>query len=345
MQLPRPRGPVSAALIDRLAAAPGGSVTVPTDGFAPADPLTDDDLQLSLWVLYELHYRGFDAVSADWEWDPALLTARRELEARFEAGLRALLAAETPGDADVAPADVPAALDAVMRADDGPSLSSFMQRQATLEQFREVVVHRSIYHLKEADPHAWAIPRLAGAAKAALVEIEADEYGGGQPARMHSELFRRLLRGLGLDDGYGHYVDAVPAVTLLLSNTMSFFGLHRRWRGATAGHLAAIEMSSSLPSRAYSNGLQRLGFDSATTLFYDEHIEADAVHEQIAAHDLCGSLAAAEPELTADVLFGARAAVATDRLFAEHVLGAWAGERSSLRSPLADAPEARPLSA
>jgi hypothetical protein len=37
-----------------------------------------------------------------------------------------------------------------------------------------------------------------------------------------------------------------------------------------------------------------------------EHVEADAVHEQIAAHDLCGSFAAAEPELAGDVVWGAR---------------------------------------
>ena len=43
----------------------------------------------------------------------------------------------------------------------------------------EYFVHRSIYHLKEGDPHAWLIPRLTGQAKAAFVAIEFDEYGAG----------------------------------------------------------------------------------------------------------------------------------------------------------------------
>ena len=42
------------------------------------------------------------------------------------------------------------------------------------------------------------------------------------------------------------------------------------------------------------------------THFYDEHVEADAVHENIAAWDLAGGLAAEEPEVAADILFGAR---------------------------------------
>ncbi|WP_345151865.1 iron-containing redox enzyme family protein [Nonomuraea rubra] len=81
----------------------------------------------------------------------------------------------------------------MVAADDGPSLSGFLARRADLRQFREFVIHRSIYHLKEADPHTWAIPRLAGGPKAALVEIQADEYGGGRRERMHSELFRATI--------------------------------------------------------------------------------------------------------------------------------------------------------
>ena len=76
---------------------------------------------------------------------------------------------------------------------------------------------------------------------------------------------------------------------------MSLFGLHRRLRGALLGHLAAFEMTSSLPNRRYGNGLRRLGFDEVATRFYDEHVEADAVHEQIAAHDMCGGLVRVEP--------------------------------------------------
>jgi hypothetical protein len=328
MQLPRPRGPISASLISRLSgtsAAPFEPLPlVDVPGFA--SPLADDDLQLGLWMLYELHYRGFAGVADECEWDLDLLAARRGLEEAHEAGLRALVGAAPACEV----ADVPAELDRIVRADDGPSLSSYLQRHATIQQFREFVMHRSVYHLKEADPHAWGIPRLSGAPKAALIEIEFDEYGSGRPERMHAELFRGLLRGLGLDDSYGRYVDDVPGSTLAVSNTISLFGLHRRLRGALAGHLAAFEMTSSLPNRAYSNGVQRLGFEPATAEFYDEHVEADAVHEQIAAHDLCGALARSEPALVEDILFGARAALAVDRLFAEHLLGRWADGQSSL---------------
>jgi len=196
----------------------------------------------------------------------------------------------------------------------------------------EFLVHRSAYQLKEADPHSWAIPRLTGPPKAALVEIQADEYGGGRPERVHAQLFADAMAAAGLDARYGAYLDHLPAATLATVNLMSLCGLHRRWRGAIVGHLALFEMTSSIPNRRYATGLRRLGMEAATP-FFDEHVEADAVHEAIAAVDLAGGLARQEPELAADVLWGAHALVAVERRWAQMVLGAWQRGGSSLRLP------------
>ncbi|WP_113702026.1 iron-containing redox enzyme family protein [Nonomuraea lactucae] len=322
MRLPAPCGPVTATLFERLARPPDESpISLDVTGV----DLGDDDFQLALFACYELHYQGFDDVDERWEWAPSLLAAREVLERRFEE----TLALAVPRPPLEGPDEVRRTLNE-LTADDGPSVSTFLARRADLQQFREFVVHRSIYHLKEADPHSWAIPRLRGRPKAALVEIQADEYGGGRPERMHSELFRATMRGLGLDDSYGAYLDRVPGITLAISNAMSLFGLHRRLRGALIGHLAALEMTSSLPNRHYATGLRRLGGDDTAARFYDEHVQADAVHEQIASHDLCQSFAAAHPPLAGDVLYGAACALRLERLWAEHVLVRWERGLTSL---------------
>jgi heme oxygenase-like protein len=115
---------------------------------------------------------------------------------------------------------------------------------------------------------------------------------------------------------------------------MSWFGLHRRLRGAIVGHLAVFEMTSSIPNRRYGNGLRRLGFDRGATDFYDEHVEADAVHESIAAWDLAHALALAEPALGKDILFGARALLALEGRWADHLLRCWKNNQTSLTHPL-----------
>ena len=333
MALPSPRGPVGEELVRLLTGPQQESLAAlsvaATESLAASDDvLADDDLQLALFLMYELHYGGLEGVSDAWEWDPRLLAVRESIERAFEAALRE--AVRQP----VATREVPEALFALVEADDGPSLSAFVERDATSEQVLEILACRTIYTLKEADPHSWAIPRLHARAKAALVEIQADEYGGGRPERLHATIFANALRGAGLDDRYGAYADHVPVEVYTSMNLMSLFGLHRRLRGMIVGHLAAYEMTSSLPCRAYAKGLRRLGFSADVTDYFDEHVEADAVHEQLAARDLAGSLAADEPRLAGDILFGAAACLAIDGRL-------WGGLRerfergeSALRMPL-----------
>src|SRR5690606_33880431 len=174
-----------------------------------------------------------------------------------------------------------------------------------------------------------SIPRFSGRAKAALVEIQADEYGGGVPGQSHAELFADTMVALGLDPTYGRHLDRIPAVTLATTNLISLLGRQRRLRGALAGHLALFEMTSVGPMGRYAAGLRRLGVGG--TRFYDVHVEADAHHQHVAAHDLAQALVDAEPHLAGDVLFGAAALTAVEARFTAHVLGAWARGESSLR--------------
>lgn len=327
MQPPAPRGPLSERVLAALASpppAPRLAVTVPE----PAQPLADDDFQLALFVLYELHYAGIEGVDDRWEWSSPLLALRGELEAIFVDAVRM---AAGPIDAP-APAAMPAWLAALEAADDGPSLSRWLARHGALAEFREFAIHRSIYQLREGDPHTWAIPRLAGRAKAALIEIQCEEYGFGRPGRLHSDLFGATLRALGLRDEPGAYVDAVGAPTLAAHNLMSLFGLHRRWRGAAIGHLAFYEMTSALPMRRYAETLRRLDVGPEATRFYDQHVLADAVHEQVGVHDMAGGLALAEPDLVPDICLGAAALAAAERALAADLIGAWEAGASSLRA-------------
>lgn len=326
------RGPLSAAVISRLTT---DADTGPLHDLArrvaaaSADPVRDDDLQLSLFCLYAAFYGSIDAFRADAEWDTALIEVRGILESVLEAHLRTVV--EQPVLPEPTQDAVGRALFALTSADGGPSLSRYVAKKATREQIDEFFIQRSVYTLREADPHSWAIPRLRGRAKAALVEIQSDEYGGGRPDRMHAEIFADAMRGVGLDASYGAYLDLVPAVTLASQNTMSMFGLNRRLVGAVVGHLAAFEMTSSIPNRMYGDGMRRLGFGDDVTDYFDEHVEADAVHEQIAGFDMAGSLAEDRPDLLADIMFGAAACLAVDGWVGAHMYATWTEGRSSLR--------------
>ena len=97
-------------------------------------------VQLALYLCYELHYRGIAGVSDRWEWNPALLELRGELEARFLGALRA----------DVEPhADVGTALDSLLvepvhGTGAGPAAVRFYTEHVEADAVHEQLVRREV---------------------------------------------------------------------------------------------------------------------------------------------------------------------------------------------------------
>jgi hypothetical protein len=78
--------------------------------------------------------------------------------------------------------------------------------------------------------------------------------------------------------------------------------------------------------------MRRTQAGPAAEHFYAEHVEADAVHEQVVRREVIGGLLADEPHLAADVAFGADSTVFLDDRLADHLLRAWRAGRSALRA-------------
>jgi len=334
MRLPNARGPISAALIDSLAGPPRSlpdelDTLVAALADSSEDTRADGDVQISLFACYGLHYGTFADVDDRWEWHPSILALRAGLEAVFERD--SVAGVDVPND--LTADSLPAYLMDIASQGANATLPNYIHYRSTLAQICELVVHRSIDNLHEGDAHTWAIPRIMGRAKSALVEIQADEYGGGMPGRTHAELYATMMSELGLDPTYGAYIEDVLPEAIAIHNLKTLFGLHKRWRGALLGNLAVTEIGSSYTNRRYSEALQRLGATERARLFYDEHILADAVHEQLAAYDMCGSFALDYPGEVDRVVIGAQATLHMRGLFADQVTAAWAENEPTLRSP------------
>jgi hypothetical protein len=303
--LPAPRGPLTVTLLSYLRRDPEAVRVDPmrlTWQGRTADAAVDDDLQLAMWLVYELRYRGLVGVDDGWECQPGLAETMHEWEGLLHDALAAVTRPE-PDESEVAPDAVPARLLDLAGCDDGPSRSEELIRDADVEQFRELLIHHTMYRLEQ---------------------TEEFELGAGESRQ--AQLFRTLLEDWGLNSRHGHYLDRVPGVTLLAGNIISLFGLHRRYRGALVGHLTLVEMTSSVSNARYARSHRRLGGSDAGATFFDEHALADAMHEPVAAYDL----ARAEPALAADILFGARCAAYADAAFADWVMPRWTTGRSSL---------------
>ncbi|MGD8202390.1 iron-containing redox enzyme family protein [Ornithinimicrobium sp. W1679] len=338
MDLPQPRGPISTSVVEHLRdPSPSTEERLQSALRDPRPGITDDeDRLLALWLLQGLSYHGYTDVDPDLEWDLPAVGARVRLEAALE---RELLDAATPVVEQLLPEarrDLTATLFSLPDrvAADAPSISAWARSSMTTGQWREMLVLRSASQLKEADPHTFAIPRVPGAAKVALMEIQFDEYGSGDPGAMHSELFGEAMAAVGLDRSYGGYADAWPGPVLLANVALGWLAGRRRWAPAVVGHLTMVEMTSSLPSKFYVAGARRLGLPEAAWRYFDEHVEADAAHEQVAVRDVCGPLVAQDPRSLSTLLVGAVVGLSVEAAVAEQAMGAWHQGRSCLRAPL-----------
>jgi hypothetical protein len=320
--LPWPRGPLSATVVSALQREPGTLGATPP--LSESDPLNDDDFELALYLCYEMHYRGVADVG--WERDPGLLKFRTELERVFENRLRDEISPAISGYE----MEMVTMLDQLVEDFPGTSLSSYFNHTGTVDQFREFCVHRSAYQLRAAHPQTLSLPRRAGEAKAAMVEVPVDEVNFSEADRLRARLFATTMTALGLDDSYGSYVEILPGVTLATVNLSSMFSFHPQWRAALVGHLAVSETTSMESMERYSGALSRFGVGPVGRRFADRRVANDERRPLLARNHIVAGLLGAAPQLSADLLFGAAAVLMLEQRFADHLLDAWSENRSSL---------------
>ncbi len=81
---------------------------------------------MALYLCYELHYAQIVGVAPEMEWSPLVLMFRAGLEAQFEAAVRSLA-----GTAASRCPSVGEELQRLVREDEGPPLSRYLQTQAS----------------------------------------------------------------------------------------------------------------------------------------------------------------------------------------------------------------------
>ena len=217
-----------------------------------------------------------------------------------------------------------------MLADEAPSVSSFIEREATAEQLLEFMVHRSAYQLKEADPHSWALPRLWGRPKAAMVEVQADEYGNGREhghprravrARDGGGRARLHLRRLPGPDPGRDPGDRQPDVAVRPAPAAA--RRDRRSSGAVRDDVLGAE-----PPLRHGPAAARL---SARTRACSSTSTSSPTRCTRASRR--STWPAGSPRRTrgsgADMLWGASALLEIDGRWARHVMHAWEGDSSS----------------
>ena len=264
------------------------------------------------------------------EWDPEVLALRQALESCFLDDIRASIEPPTR----LSPDEAEARLLRMARGGDGPSLSGVIQGTPSLERVRELFIHRSAYQLKEADPHTWAMPQAARRGQGGhrrdpgrRVRGRCDHRDARRAVRRDDARgrsrpgLRRLPRPDPRRDPGHDQPDLTPRTAPQVARRAP------RSPGAVRDDLGAE------PTLRHGPAAARLRRGRLPVLRRARRGGRGA--RSVAAVDLAGGLAAQDPRLGADILWGAKALLAIDGRWARHMLQAWGDDSSSLRPELA----------
>ncbi|WP_211239261.1 iron-containing redox enzyme family protein [Actinokineospora inagensis] len=196
-----------------------------------------------------------------------------------EAGWIVPLVAELEAAAPVLAtrADWLAELKSLLDSEKGGAPSSrFIAEEATLAEFTTVVLEFAPDGLTEAQNFFPAVARLPIRAQMAVMRVMIDEFGCGNIAQAHSQLYRDLLAELGLPTELPDVLADTNDETFAFLN--SFYWMASRavdveyFLGALAYLEAAIPDAFAFQARA----CERLGL--AHGRYYTEHIHIDDFH-------------------------------------------------------------------
>jgi hypothetical protein len=172
-----------------------------------------------------------------------------------------------------------AALEELLASEqEGTPAGRYLAEEATREQFRLVVREFALDGLTEAQNFFPIIPRLPIRAQMAVMRVLIDEFGCGNLAQAHSQLYRDLLAELGLPLELNYYLDYTSDETYAFLNV--FYWLTQRapdveyFLGALAYLEASIPAAFSVQVRA----CERLGITHGR--YYSEHVHIDNFHRK-----------------------------------------------------------------
>ncbi|WP_437487596.1 iron-containing redox enzyme family protein [Sorangium sp. So ce1014] len=153
----------------------------------------------------------------------------------------------------------------------------FVAEDASREQFRAIVREYALDGLTEAQAMFAVMPRLDPESLPPVMRILIDEFGCGNPARVHSTLYRNLLAELELPTALEGYLqeDRVEAAFSLV-NLYHWLTKRAPTVDAYLGALAYTEGAIPWSFRCFVAACERLGIQNHA--YFSEHVHIDAYH-------------------------------------------------------------------
>jgi len=156
-------------------------------------------------------------------------------------------------------------------------LFTFLERDASLPQFRRFIEIEAGVHIAFDDVLAYAQIGVRGAPRREFLHNLCDETGSPSEDNFHLTMFSRLVHGLYISDIDVH---ALPWQSLACANYLMFLACFRSFFQYCAGYLGLLEAHTPARFGCILRGGHRLGIESSLLEYHAQHSELDTAHAQ-----------------------------------------------------------------
>jgi hypothetical protein len=266
-----------------------------------AEPVDARDGALSLLRIHDLHVAPLAELTGhpNRQHHPVVADLKWRLEGAF---LERLQEADARRPWDL-PGDPSEALRAIQAADRVPALYRWLADEATAHQVRAFLELEGGPDGGFDDLVAHCQVGVAGPAKVELARNYWDEMGGGDPARVHTELHRSMAASLGLRHRPRTELPVACLDRMLLGTTLA---TNRWFQPEMIGALGLIELQAGPRCRLVVAALRRIGAPAEALPFYEEHARVDPGHGRAWLDQVVGPLVDDHPDLGWRIVRGAR---------------------------------------
>lgn len=200
---------------------------------------------------------------------------------------------------------IPEMLVTIRETPTGGFLGWLNDQPARAHHYRNFLIQSSADLLAEASASALGVIGEFGPPQSALFRILIDEFGYGTHDKKHSVLYRKTLRGFGVNEEYNACWPLFDTVALELHNTIHSMFQSPRYLFRQIGFLLYAETSYQVSTGQHYRYLRRHHPEVDAT-YFGEHAHIDIHHSQMVIDEVVTPLVDRfGPEAGGEVILGA----------------------------------------
>ena len=198
-----------------------------------------------------------------------------------------------------------------------PLYEKYLRERAGIDGLRTFVVQETTIDARFDDFLAMIQIGTEEGIKLEIASNYWDEMGEGIQAKMHTAMFTRILKKLGLDENVN---GSLTTEALACGNLSLMFTLRRQYFYKAIGYFAIIEYLAPQRFRDVLTAWERNRLDSGDAEYYEAHVSIDSTHTDNWFSNVIRPTIESDPEAVVEITRGALYRLNTSQRYLDRLM-------------------------